>query len=108
LSIGKTASSARTNDVFGRVYFYLPDAKYLFVQRDGFTPDRWTYNTMIRTYGNADYPDKAVQTFKMMQDAGIMPDRVTYIMLVAAFEKAGNLLEAARWSLWMSQAGYTK
>lgn len=78
------------------------------MQRDGFTPDRWTYNTMIRTYGNADYPDKAVQAFKMMQDAGIMPDRVTYIMLVAAFEKAGNLLEAARWSLWMSQAGYTK
>ncbi|KAG0595034.1 hypothetical protein M758_UG133100 [Ceratodon purpureus] len=78
------------------------------MQRDGFSPDRWTYNTLIRTYGYADYPDKAVQTFKLMQDAGIMPDRVTYIMLVAAFEKAGNLLEAARWSLWMTQAGYTK
>lgn len=78
------------------------------MQEEGFKPDRWTYNTLIRTYGYAELADKAVKTFKEMQDAGIMPDRVTYVHLVAAFEKSGNLLEAARWSLWMSQAGYSK
>lgn len=81
---------------------------FVSVQEEGFRPDRWTYNTMIRTYGYADYPDKAVSMFKTMQDAGIQPDRITYIVLVAAFEKSGNLLEAARWSIWMNQAGYTK
>lgn len=49
-----------------------------------------------------------MKTFKEMQDAGFMPDRVTYVNLVAAFEKAGNLFEAARWSLWMTQAGFAK
>jgi pentatricopeptide repeat protein len=75
---------------------------------EGLQPDRWTYNTIIRTYGCADLPDQAVKTFKEMQDADIMPDRVTYINLIGAFEKTGNLLEAARWSLWMTQAGYSK
>jgi pentatricopeptide repeat protein len=77
-------------------------------QDEGLQPDRWTYNTIIRTYGCADLPDQAVKTFKEMQDADIMPDRVTYINLIGAFEKTGNLLEAARWSLWMTQAGYSK
>jgi len=78
------------------------------VQEEGFTPDRWTYNTMIRTYGYADYPEKAVCMFKSMLAAGITPDRISYIVLVTAHEKSGNLLEAARWSIWMNQAGYTK
>lgn len=86
-------------DVFDRVHS---------LQEEGVVPDRWTYNTIIRTYGFADYPDRAVYWFKAMQDAGISPDRVTYMILVSTFERAGNIDEAARWCLRMSQAGYTR
>jgi hypothetical protein len=42
---------------------------------------------------------------KEMQSVEIQPDRITYPNLIVAFEKSDNFLEAARWHLWMKQAG---
>ena len=46
--------------------------------------------------------------FREMQDAGLEPDEITYKQLVRAFRRAGEYLEAARWSLWMKQAGFSR
>lgn len=68
-------------------------------------PDNYTFNTLIFAYGNAEMPNEAMGAFKEMQDLNLVPDEVTYNCLIAAFEKSGNHLEAARWSLWMTQLG---
>lgn len=68
-------------------------------------PDSYTFNTLIFAYGNAEMPNEAMDAFREMQDLNLVPDEVTYNCLIAAFEKSGNLLEAARWSLWMTQLG---
>eukprot|EP01018_Ginkgo_biloba_P006756 Gb_06104 [translate_table: standard] len=75
------------------------------LKEEGFKPNLWTYNTLIGAYGVVGMTDEAVRVVKEMQDVGIQPDRVTYVNLIAAFEKNDNFLEAARWSLWMKQAG---
>lgn len=41
-----------------------------------------------------------------MQDAGLNPDEYTYSNVIRAFRLAGDELEAARWTLWMKQAGF--
>ncbi|MCO5557638.1 hypothetical protein L7F22_011205, partial [Adiantum nelumboides] len=68
-------------------------------------PDSYTFNTLIFSYGNAEMPNEAMGAFKEMQDLNLVPDEITYNCLIAAFEMSGNHLEAARWSLWMTQLG---
>lgn len=68
-------------------------------------PDSYTFNTLIYIYGNAEMPNEAMEAFKEMQDLNLVPNEVTYNCLIAAFERSGNHLEAARWSLWMTQLG---
>eukprot|EP00250_Pteridium_aquilinum_P020047 c24682_g1_i3 orf=1283-3487(-) len=68
-------------------------------------PDNYTFNTLIYAYGNAEMPNEAMEAFKEMQNLNLVPNEVTYNCLIAAFEKSGNHLEAARWSLWMTQLG---
>ena len=71
----------------------------------GIKPSNYTFNTLIHTYGNLEMPNEAMDAFKEMQSLGLVPDEITYNCLIAAFEKSGNHLEAARWSLWMTQLG---
>ncbi|KAI5063794.1 hypothetical protein GOP47_0020464 [Adiantum capillus-veneris] len=68
-------------------------------------PDSYTFNTLIFAYGNAEMPNEAMGAFKEMQDLNLVADEVTYNCLIAAFERSGNHLEVARWSLWMTQLG---
>lgn len=78
------------------------------LKKEGLEPNIWTYNTLIEAYGVAGMPDEAVRVFKEMQNAKIQPDRITYVNLIAAFEKSDNFFEAGRWSLWMKQAGLVR
>lgn len=75
------------------------------MEEAGIKPDHYTFNTLIHAYGNSEMPDEAMKAFREMQDEGLVPDQVTYHCLIAALEKSGNHLEAARWSLWMTQLG---
>lgn len=78
------------------------------LKKEGLEPNIWTYNTLIGAYGVAGMPDEAVRVVKEMQSAEIQPDRITYVNLISTFEKSDNFLEAARWSLWMKQAGMAR
>ncbi|KAH7352801.1 hypothetical protein KP509_19G065200 [Ceratopteris richardii] len=71
----------------------------------GIQPDSYTFNTLIYIYGSAGMPNEAMDAFKEMQQLDLAADEVTYNCLISAFEKSGNHLEAARWSLWMTQLG---
>jgi pentatricopeptide repeat protein len=68
-------------------------------------PSNYTFNTLIHAFGSLEMPDEAMAAFREMQDLGLEPDAITYNCLIAAFEKSDNDLEAARWSLWMTQLG---
>eukprot|EP00897_Mesotaenium_endlicherianum_P003808 jgi/Mesen1/3455/ME000194S02602 len=76
------------------------------MEEAGLKPDMWTYNTLIGAYGAVDMPYACVKVVREMQEHGFTPDKVTYKNLIMAFTNAGDYLEAARWSLWMQQAGY--
>eukprot|EP00271_Cylindrocystis_brebissonii_P005376 TRINITY_DN1738_c0_g1_i1.p1 TRINITY_DN1738_c0_g1~~TRINITY_DN1738_c0_g1_i1.p1 ORF type:complete len:850 (-),score=254.29 TRINITY_DN1738_c0_g1_i1:973-3522(-) len=74
----------------------------------GLKPDVWTYNILIGAYGDLEMPAAALKVFHNMQSSKLAPDEITYNNLVRAFRRSGDFLEAARWSLWMKQAGFTQ
>ncbi|KAM2654309.1 hypothetical protein EV2_025828 [Malus domestica] len=49
----------------------------------------WT--SMISCYGNNALPDKAVETYRMMEREGIMPDEITIACVLSACACLGNL-----------------
>ncbi|CAI7804697.1 unnamed protein product [Closterium sp. NIES-54] len=77
------------------------------MRRSGLRPDVYSYNILIGAYGDAGMPWASVSMVQHMHAEGLLPDQVTYQNLVSAFERAGDFLEAARWSLWMKQAGFS-
>lgn len=70
--------------------------------------EKWTYNIIIKIYGFVDYFDKAVYWFKIIQDARILLDRVMYMIFVSILKRIGNIDEATRWCLRMSQVQYIR
>ncbi|CAI5534654.1 unnamed protein product [Closterium sp. Naga37s-1] len=77
------------------------------MRRSGLRPDVYSYNILIGAYGEAAMPYASVSMVQHMHAEGLLPDQVTYQNLVSVFERAGDFLEAARWSLWMKQAGFS-
>ncbi|CAI5465362.1 unnamed protein product [Closterium sp. Yama58-4] len=92
---------------FERAGDFLEAARWsLWMKQAGFSPSGESCpHSLIPSI--AGMPWASVSMVQHMHAEGLMPDQVTYQNLVSAFERAGDFLEAARWSLWMKQAGFS-
>ncbi|XP_048137797.1 pentatricopeptide repeat-containing protein At1g73710 isoform X3 [Rhodamnia argentea] len=59
------------------------------------TLDSFVYNVCIYVYGALGDVDRALNIFMKMQDDGVKPDHVTYIVLVGCYGKSG-MIEGVR------------
>ena len=71
------------------------------------TPNRQTYNLMVRFLAECQRPREAeVLIRKMRQDHGYVPDVHLYTMVVTAYERSGQPLKALRLMESMNADGY--
>lgn len=61
------------------------------MERDGVTPDLWTYNSLANVLGSCGEWERAVSLLDDMRARGLKPDVVTYSALISACEKAGQV-----------------
>lgn len=66
------------------------------MQRDGFSPDSFTYLSLIRAYAERLKFSEAEETINSMRKQGISPSCSHYGHLLSAFLKSGLITEANR------------
>ncbi|KAL5218294.1 hypothetical protein ABZP36_018978 [Zizania latifolia] len=69
----------------------INDARKVFYSNDNVNVI--SYNAMISALGQHGYPKEAVEHFRQMKLAGLMPDEVTLLNLLSAFNHAGRVHE---------------
>ncbi|KAF0920578.1 hypothetical protein E2562_035724 [Oryza meyeriana var. granulata] len=69
----------------------IKDAQKVFSSNDN--TNVISYNSMISALGQHGYPKEAVEHFRQMKLAGLMPDEVTLLNLLSAFNHAGLVHE---------------
>jgi pentatricopeptide repeat protein len=68
---------------------HLEEAEKVFSRMEDKDVVSWT--SMISGYGNKALPEKAVETYKVMEQEGIMPDEITLASVISACACLGNL-----------------
>lgn len=68
---------------------HLEEAEKVFSRMEDKNVVSWT--SMISGYGNKALPEKAVETYKVMEREGIMPDEITLASVISACACLGNL-----------------
>jgi pentatricopeptide repeat protein len=72
----------------------------------GVSPNRKTYNILIRSLANNLQPGIAESLLIDMRDAGFVPDVDLYTMTVRSYERCGNPIKALALMEYMREMGY--
>lgn len=83
------------------------EAEELFeaMQRDGCSPDSFTYRSLIRAYTESLKYSLAEETINSMQKSGIVASCAHFNLLLSALSKAGLMMEAERIYKKLTEAG---
>lgn len=76
--------------------YHEVDELFKAMQRDGCSPDSFTYLSLVRGYSKGLKYTEAEETIDYMQKRGIPPSCAHFNLLLSALAKAGRIMEAER------------
>ena len=94
-------AESRNSGNVARVYKFLTSVDDRPVE-----PNRQTYNIMIRAFADMKQPKEAESVLRNMRKAGLVPDVDLYTLVVSAYERTGQPLQALRLMESMNAEGY--